>query len=114
LESSLGFDFLRFARRVQNNLVRSTAKRRNVVFSLPGLGLDYPRFVFQAHCLPHFSKALPPENPAMPLFGKPGFVTISFRHNSLLCEPITSIILDRAASRRSADLMLTLQILAGR
>jgi hypothetical protein len=48
----------------------------------------------------------------MPLFGKPGFVTISFRHNSHLCEPITSIILDRAASRRSADPMLTLQILA--
>jgi len=48
----------------------------------------------------------------MLLFGKPGFVTISFRYNSFLSEPITSIILNLGASRRSADPMLSLHISA--
>jgi len=49
----------------------------------------------------------------MTLFGKPGFVTMFFRHNSLLCERITLIILGFAVSRRSVDPMLTPQISAG-
>src|SRR4030042_5259323 len=71
-----------FAPRVRNAVFRSSAKRHNIVSSLPGFGLNYPRFVFQAHCLPCFSKAFPPEKLALPLLAKPGFVTIRFRHTS--------------------------------
>ena len=67
-------------------------RRRNDVSSFAGFGLNCPRLVFQAHRFPCFSEALPPQKLALPLFPKPGFVTISFRHNSLLCERITSII----------------------
>ena len=47
--SSFGFDPLRLARRVQNDVVSSTATRRNVVSFLPGFGSNCPRFIFQAH-----------------------------------------------------------------
>jgi len=78
-------------------------RRRNDVSSFAGFGLNCPRLVFQAHRFPCFSEALPPQKLALPLFPKPGFVTISFRHNSLLCEHITSIIPGPTVSRRSVD-----------
>ena len=67
-------------------------RRRNDVSSFAAFGLNCPRLVFQAHRFPCFSKALPPQKFALPLFPIPGFVAISFRHNSLLCERITSMI----------------------
>jgi len=78
-------------------------RRRNDVSSFAAFGLNCPRLVFQAHRFPCFSKALPPQKFALPLFPKPGFVTILFRHNSLLCERITSIIPGPTVSRRSVD-----------
>jgi hypothetical protein len=84
-----------------------SAKRRNVVAPLPGFGLNRRRCVFVAHCLPRFSKAFPPEKLALPLLAKPRFVTISLRHNSLLCERITPITLGPTVSRRFVDHLLT-------
>jgi hypothetical protein len=78
-------------------------RRCNDVSSFAGSGLNCPRLVLQAHRFPCFSKALPPQKLALPLFPKPGFVTISFRHNSLLCERITSIIPGPTVSGRSVD-----------
>jgi len=85
-------------------------RRRNDVSSFAGFGLNCPRLVFQAHRFPCFSKALPPQKLALPLFPKPGFVTISFRHNSLLCECITSIIPGPTVSRRSVDHLPTARL----
>jgi hypothetical protein len=85
-------------RAFKHDVFRSSAKRRNIVSSSLWFGLNCSRFVVQAHCLPRFSDALPPEKLALPLLAKPGFVAISFRHDSLLWEPNASTIPDRAAS----------------
>jgi hypothetical protein len=59
--------------------------------------------LFQQQLLPELSSAFAPEILFLPFPAKPGFVTIFFRHNSILCECIRSMILSRAESRRSID-----------
>jgi hypothetical protein len=46
---------------------------------------------FVSHCVPHFSDALPQENLLLSQCAESGFVAVSYRPNSLLCELCASV-----------------------